>query len=247
MGDSRIMVVGASHVRAIRDAWDAERDPPVEFHNYWDTAGQPGQFVAKVAQSRAGLPPPTHVFIALAGNAHNMISIMQHDRFSIGAKVKGEIPQGQDAPYFIPRDLLNDFLRQKMAKWRPARQKLLEVFNGARFYHVHSPPPVLQVAQAADPNRLTPAQRDTLMLLSTTPSSPELRLAIYRAEAEIALGMFRDRFVGDVPPPTAALEPPGYLRPEFALEGDPTHGNCAYGRLVLDDILTRVRNQMAAA
>ena len=76
--------------------------------------------------------------------------------------------------------------------------------------------------------------------------SPLLRLKIYRIQCEFYARSAKTYGAVFFEPPAEALSPEGFLDPAFR-EIDPTHGNAAYGRLVIDQIKAVIGMEQDAA
>lgn len=66
-------------------------------------------------------------------------------------------------------------------------------------------------------------------------SAPELRLKFWRLQSALLETLCAELGVDVLPPPPDALDPDGFLSPEF-YASDATHANPAYGELVLQQV-----------
>jgi hypothetical protein len=92
------------------------------------------------------------------------------------------------------------------------------------------------VPRVDDPATLTEAQRTILAIMTTVAADPELRRAVYGVQVENTARLARSLGADVIAAPPGAVTADGFLAPAFCAHGDPTHGNTAYGRLVLDQI-----------
>jgi hypothetical protein len=242
-----LLVVGQSHVAAVRAAARAHReafpDEPrtrvihtlEEVHapefdgvtdgNY-DEARFGPKLVAAIQDQIARHQP--RVASVIGGNVHNVLALMRHPRpFDFLLSEEGPPPDA--GAEIVPGALVRAALEERL---RPdfARLRLLHGVAGP-FIHIESPPPV----------------RDEDFILARAESwfrdrapeglavaGPGLRWRMWRLvsrmmrEAVEALG---GRFM---PVPEAVFDAEGFLRIDLA--ADPTHGNEAYGGALIEKL-----------
>ena len=73
----RILVVGSSHLIAIRQAAAEAGDAAVEFFHFRRQQRDLAAFAESVRAIRAQGPVPDRVFLAFGGNEHNMIGLVR--------------------------------------------------------------------------------------------------------------------------------------------------------------------------
>lgn len=244
-----ILVVGQSHVAAIRAAADARRarDPAAPRTRILHTLqerfapeivgeGEGAHLAPALADEIAGRIARRRPLVvsAIGGNVHNALALVRHLR-PFDFHLSGETPPSGSPPpdplsdppvQPIPEALIVAALDQALARDR-LRLALLSDIAGP-LVHLESPPPI------ADDDWIA-AQADAWfvargMAVQGVAPAP-LRYRMWRltnrlmAETVASLG-------GRVQPaPAAALDAAGYLRLDFA--GDSTHGNARYGEAVI--------------
>lgn len=236
-----ILVVGQSHVAAVRDAArirrEAEPERPrtrvihtmepqyaPEIVGEGDAARFSDTLAAAIRDQIDRHRP--RVASVMGGNHHNVLGLLRHPR-PFDFRLSGEEgppldPDAEPVPEALVRAALEDGLAHDFARLR-----LLAGIAGP-FVHVESPPPVRDegwVAEAAD--AFFRARGDEAMAVA--PAGLRWRLwrlnsRIFRAMVEALGGRF-------MPVPAEAQDGDGFLLPEFA--GDATHGNAAYGEAVI--------------
>lgn len=231
-----ILAVGQSHVAAIqraarthREMWPDEPRTRV-IHTLAEPYASEGEEFGPLARAAILDQIARHqprLVSMLGGNAHNLMSLMRSARpydFILHGEEEGP-PLDPDAE-LIPEALVRAALEERLQKdfWR---LRTLHDIAGP-FIHVESPPPVIDDAfireRAEDYFRDEPGRE-------IVPASPGVRWRVWRLNARIirerveALG---GRFL---PVPPAVLDEQGFLRLDLA--ADPTHGNEAYGELLI--------------
>lgn len=174
--------------------------------------------------------PGTIVLSMLFGSEHSMMSIVEDDRphdFVLPARPDiVPLPGRQIVPWRVVRRKMQHVL-QPMAR---VMWCLREALPGARLVHCAPPPPIGSAEQilAATPHLLS----DQLAKMGVTPAP--IRLKYYLAQLGELADLTRESRITLLGPPPAALTQEGLLRPE--LGHGATHGNAAYGGLVLDQL-----------
>lgn len=230
-----ILAVGQSHVAAIqraakthRETWPDELRTRV-IHTRAEPYASEGEEFGPLARAAILDQIARHqprLVSMLGGNAHNLMSLIRSAR-SYDFILHGEEgpPLDPDAE-LIPESLVRAALEERLQKdfWR---LRMLHDIAGP-FIHVESPPPVFDevfIRDRAEDYFREEAGREIV------PAPPGVRWRVWRLNARIireqveALG---GRFL---PVPRAALDGQGFLRLDLA--ADPTHGNEAYGELLI--------------
>lgn len=248
-----ILVVGQSHLAAIRDAAAIRRarNPAATRARILHTLqpqfapeiigedgaeGEGASFAPALAEEIAARIARRRPLVvsAIGGNAHNMLALIRHPRpfdFRLDDAIDAAAPPIDRDVEPIPLALVTAALARGLARDRLRLRLLSELLSGlgaGPLVHLHSPPPV------ADDRWIAARAEDWFATrgLATAGVAPApLRHRMWRlasrliAETVTALG-------GQVQPtPAAALDAAGYLRANFA--GDATHGNAAYGEAVI--------------
>jgi hypothetical protein len=232
-----ILVVGQSHVAAIRAAAKARReaDPArartrtihtLEPHYAPEFDGE--GFSAPLADAIRDQIDRHRPLVASAmgGNVHNALALLAHPRpFDFHLSGEPSPPPDPDAEP-IAETLVTAALQAARATDR-RRLALLAAVAGP-FVHLESPPPVADAAWVA-------AQADAYFRGQgggvPTIAPPALRHRVWRLHARLVRAEVEALGGRVLPVPSAVLDAAGFLDPAFA--GDATHGNAAYGEAVL--------------
>ena len=186
-------------------------------------------------------PDPEVVVLSLGGNLHNLICLMESPvPFALGDAKAGSVPQyrpGIDAVrHFVPRDMLVKLLEQRLAPiWQQFRDFHFR-FANSRFVYLASPSPTRAGPILTKEEKEGTSSRAMTRFLVFNANPPRLRVEVSRIQAALYAAMAAQMGARFLPSPAAALTSEGLLDDAF-WDDDPTHGNAAYGRLVLDQIL----------
>lgn len=230
---NRILVIGMSHIGALRRALTAEQAGFIDMISLparlEDLDKRKGEI--KVWE-RKGLKAEV-VCLSIRGNFHSQFGLLENpEKFRLGDAVAGSVPSGESDRRFIPRDMLRAHFREQLeahlTKWY---EFLHSQFPGSRFVHVCAPPPIENEAHlCAHPGIFAPK-----MHLGIAPR--DLRLKIYELQTELYREQAARFGAVFLSPPAEALTADGFLdRTYWHL--DPTHANAQYGELVLKQILS---------
>lgn len=232
-----ILIVGQSHVAAVRDAARTRREadperPRTRVIHTLEPRYAPeldgDDFTPPLAEAVRDQIARHRPLVAsvMGGNFHNALALIRHPRpWDFRLSGEADLPPG-DGTEPIPQALVRAALEEGLARDR-ARLTALRAVAGP-FVHIESPPPLRDdalVAAGADayflerglaPGAVAPA--------SLRWRTWRLNGRLFREQAE-RLGC---RFL-PAPPETQDVD--GFLVPAFA--GDSTHGNAAYGEAVI--------------
>lgn len=232
-----ILVVGQSHVAAIRAAATLRREadparPRTRVIHTLEPRYAPefdGDDFSPALTAAIGDQIARHrplVASAMGGNVHNAIGLLAHDR-PFDFHLSGEpSPPLDPAAEPIAEALVTAAIQAARVTDR-RRLALLAALAGP-FVHLESPPPVADDAWVAA--RADAYFRDRGGVVpAIAPAALRHRIwrlhsRIVRAEVEALGGRF-------LPVPAAVLDAGGFLAPGFA--GDATHGNAAYGEATI--------------
>ena len=239
------LVVGQSHVAAIRAAARTHREAfPDEprtrvIHTVEEVHAPELENVVNGDYSRASFGPQLRSAIedqiarhaprvasVIGGNVHNVLALIRHPRpFDFLLAGDPGPPLGEGAE-LIPEALVRAVLGARLAP-DFARLRALKGIVGP-FLHIESPPPVRNDAFIA--SRAEQAFRDRTGA-PVVPADPGLRWRMWRLSSRLVQDAVEAMGCTYLPAPAAARDPDGFLRLEFA--ADPTHGNEAYGELLI--------------
>ena len=237
-----LLVIGQSHVAALRDAARVrrERDPAAPRTRVIHT-GEPAYAPDIVGDGDAArLAPPLVEAVrdqiarhdpllvsVTGGNAHNVLGLIRHHRpFDFRLSQEPSPPLDPTAELLV-EGLVSATLARMMAR-DMARLHALRALVGP-FVHVESPPPVRDdrfIAAAADLH----FRNAGIARLGISPAGLRFRLwrlacRLFRAEVE-GLGC---RFLTV---PDEVKDEDGFLLPGLA--DDATHGNARYGNILIE-------------
>jgi len=237
-----ILVIGQSHVAAIRSAAkirrEADPDRPrtrvvhtMEPRYAPELAGdgEARRFAAPLEEAIRDQIQRHAPIVASAsgGNVHNGFALIRHPR------PYDFLLSGEDGPPLDPgaEPVTEALVRAALeAGLERDRQRLREIrrIAGEGVVQLESPPPIADGAAIAE--RADAYFRDRgIAKLGVAPAG--LRYKIWRLHSRIIAQYCADLGLRFLPVPRAVQDERGFLRPEFA--GDATHGNQAYGEAVI--------------
>lgn len=235
-----VLVIGQSHVQAIRCAARSRRetDPErprtrtihtleLQYGGELEHSGQPRFSVGltRAIHDQVNRHQPI-VASVMGGNYHNVLSLVRHHR-PFDFLLSGEpSPPLDTMAEFVPEALIREMLLDGMDRDLLRLRLLAEVVGP--FQHLESPPPVADdryVAARAEEYFETRAIRS----LGVAPAG--LRYRMWRIHSRIIREACHNLGCGFIPVPHEVCDPDGFLRPAFA--GDATHGNAGYGEAMI--------------
>lgn len=241
----QITVFGMSHVGALMAAQRQDEKPHLRIINL---RTRPGLFDMKTKSLSLAAwdgPDPEVVALSLGGNLHNLISLMESPvPFALGDAVAGSVPppdlQGPDpqtdaARRFVPHDMLWALLDRRLAPTRQQFRDFHARFARSRLVYLASPPPTRAGPVLSEEEMTGTTPRAMTRYLAFNANPPALRVAVYRMHERFYAALAAENGARVLAPPAAAVTAEGLLSDAF-WDDDPTHGNAAYGRLVLDQI-----------
>lgn len=236
-----ILVIGQSHIAAIRAAAKARREADPDrlrtrvIHTMEPQyapellgEGDEAIFVPALAEA-IGEQIARHdplVASASGGNVHNGFALIRHPRpydFLLSGEEGPPLdPDAEPLSEALVRAALENGLSRDRARLRQIRRVAGAVIQ------LESPPPL------AD-NAIIAAQADAYFkdrgIASLGVASPQLRYKIWRLHSRIIAGYCAELGLGFLPVPIETRDDNGFLLPHLA--GDATHGNAAYGEAVI--------------
>ncbi|WP_343116081.1 hypothetical protein [Ostreiculturibacter nitratireducens] len=232
-----ILVVGMSHVEAIDRALD---DADRRQIRVLALNREPGIFDVKA--NRLDLSAitgccPKVVCLSLGGNFHNIFGLLELPQpIRIGDPTLGSVP-APPKRLFVPHDLMRLHFERRIDRLLSHAEAIHEHFCEARFFYLCAPPPI------ADETHLArhPGVFRSRLHMGFAPH--DLRVALHRLQRDIYAARAARNGAVFLDPPMQACDAGGFLGRDY-WANDPTHGNAAYGRLVVDQI--RAREALAA-
>jgi len=229
--DTHILVVGMSHVGAIARALTAEQKKRFTLVNLNADDGVMERENRRVNFDARNWPEPTTVCLTISGNFHHIFGLFeQPEPFRLGDAEAGSVP-ADPGRRFVPYDLLYAYFETRLKAVLGYEEQFHARFPGARFIHLCTPPPIADEAFL----RENPGQYFAKHMHRGF-APPDMRLRLYRIQSDIYAGFARKLGATFLRPDPAALDANGFLARDY-WNIDPTHGNTAYGRLVVGQIL----------
>ncbi|MHA3792057.1 hypothetical protein [Sphingomonas sp. YL-JM2C] len=237
-----ILVIGQSHVAAVRAAAKARReaDPDrprtrvihtiePQYAPEVEGEGDGARFAPALADAIREQIDRHAPLVASAsgGNVHNGFALIRHPRpYDFLLSDEDGPPLDPDAE-LVTEALVRAALEAGLERDR-VRLREIRRIAGEGVIQLESPPPL------AD-GTIIAAQADAyfrnrgIAELGVAPAG--LRYKIWRLHSRIVAGYCADLGLRFLPAPAGTRDARGFLRPEFA--GDATHGNQAYGEAVI--------------
>ncbi|WP_417723920.1 hypothetical protein [Salipiger sp.] len=176
-------------------------------------------------------PAPDVLCLCLGGNQQHAVGMVEHPQpYSVGDAATGVLPEGDEDRWFIPHAVMLDEFRNRLHPHTQLSRRLYKDIPGARHFYLNAPPPMVNWPHI----RQHPGIFRSKLHLGPPPDAIKTKLyalqsRVFRELAE----EFRAQFV-DIP--DAVKTPEGFLGDDY-YNDDPTHGNDAYGAIVLDRVL----------
>lgn len=236
-----ILVIGQSHVAAIRAAAKARREAhPDRLRTRVIHTGEPQYAPEMIGEGEEAVFSPALVAAirdqmarhgpllasASGGNVHNAFSLIRHPR------PWDFLLSGEDGPPLDPQAepiteaLVRAALEAGLARDRTRLREIRRIAGD--FVQLESPPPLADgdhIARQAD------AYFSERGIAGMGVAPPALRYRIWRLHSRIIADHCAALGVRFLPVPKQVQDERGFLRPDFA--GDATHGNQAYGEAVI--------------
>ena len=233
------LLIGHSHTQCIVEALQA-RSASVG----WGAVGRPSGGSPVVATPdgyrlepelaaglRAQIGPGTLCISTIAGNAHNVLTLVAADPpFDFRAPGSPEPidPDAVPIPYTSVRLSFGKTLAEGDLTMLQAAAAAVPEMR----VQIESPPPLRDGALIL--SRMDP------YLVERYPeaeiASPGLRMKMWRLHSDLVREACHGLGISVLGVPEEAQDPDGFLRPEFAHPTSSTHANTAYGALVADQI-----------
>lgn len=233
----KYLMVGMSHIQCLKAALSTEEVADVEIVNLKQNKDLWSRQTAKIKTGRFKTQDPDVVCICIGGNEHNQLGLLDHpDPIAVGIPEAGLTPAPEtatDAPRrLIPRAVMRDAMKAMMHKHDQMTRQLHEAFPGARFIHMSSPPPIAESEHVLDNLGIFKDR------LQNGIGPLALRKTLYEIQVELTREQAEELSADFLPAAPGALTEDGFLKEGF-YNKDPSHGNAAYGRLMLDRIFEK--------
>ena len=227
-GSRSPLLVGMSHVEAVQRA-TLERGSDLDVVNInqlprvYRPPSATLNFVGPLARR------PAKLFLSIGGNYHNILGLIENPiPFRIGDAEHGSVPQ-DETRMLVPEATMCEHFERQQAHKTEVTENIVRHFEGVPTFHLAPPPPVADLEGV----RRRPGVFRKHLHLGFAP--PELRRKLYDIEVSNLARLCERLGIVMIPAPVEAFDADGLLKAELC-ERDPTHGNTAYGHLVLDQI-----------
>ena len=217
-----ILVIGRSHTACVKKAADKAGDRHVRVINI-NRDGEPDP--ADLQRDHEAHPPVV-LGLSFDGNMHNVLCLGEHPQPFTIAGAGGPEGGRTSIPHAVMRDLFRMRIEGRMTEFVT---RYRTCFPEARLVVILPPPPL------ADLSRIETLSDVLAARVAGGFAPAEIRLAAYECQLEIYRDVAREAGVGCLEPPPAARDDSGLLAPDYTSK-DPTHGNEAYGALVLSQL-----------
>jgi hypothetical protein len=240
-----LLVIGQSHVAAIRAAAKAHREAfpgeprtrvihtleEVHAPEFVDVSEGDYSVAAFGANLRAAIQDQIArhdpiVASVMGGNVHNVLALLRHPRpfdFLLPDEPGPPLDEGAE---LVPLTLVRAALQARLGPGYARLRALREI--AGPFLQVESPPPVRDadfIARHAEKAFRDRAQGEIAA------AGPGVRWRMWRLSSRLLREAVEALGCRYLPAPSAAQDAYGFLRREFA--ADPTHANEAYGALLI--------------
>ena len=222
-----VLVYGMSHTVALANALSDEERTRFEVVQVQGNSAKEGADLLAPVRDQLQDRSPDWVVFLIGGNAHNTLSLFEHEQPFGLAGISSPQAAGRDRN-FIPISVLRSLFRQKSETMSDLAGQVLAQYPSAGRIFLSPPPPVSSEAAQADRKGSAFAGIDTEI------GEPALRRFVfeifqdsYRAVAKRLGGRFVDI-------PASACDCDHLLATRYCR--GLTHGNVLYGRLVLDQL-----------
>ena len=163
-----------------------------------------------------------------------MLGLIEHPQpFSIGDAAKGSEPDGHPDRWFIPYNLMRDDFRAREKTARNLAQKIYDQFSNAKHLMLNPPPPI------SDWEHLKTYPGIFKDKIKLGPAPNELKLKLYQIQTSIFKEIADENNADFIDLSGETTTKDGFLQSGY-FNTDPTHGNPAYGAVVLDRIVEKL-------
>ena len=227
-----ILVVGQSHTEALIAAQRRHEYPDVEIANL-NARNREVKVAEKVRQKEylPGGERRTLVASMIGGNFYNTFGLIENVvRFDFAVPGEEAFVLSADR-HLITYELIKHYFSEAMQRgFLQSIKQLRDHYAPCRFVHVCSPPPISDNKHIiAHPGGVF----KTKVQLGVAP--PKLRRKLYDLHTQAIMEFCDAEGIELLLPPKQAVTDNGFLERAYWM-ADPTHGNAAYGQLVLDQL-----------
>jgi len=226
----KFLVIGMSHIIALRNAALLEKDKSFEFINLnkYTNLLSKGQF--DIDYDEIGKIEPNYLVFSLGGNLHNIFGIVENSvPFSIG-HFSDYFEQEKLGRQLIPIYVMRDEFELQYKFLFSLSKKLCAIFSKSKIIYCNSPPPISQ-------ERLSYINQGPHFkeILNRGFAPKSLRLDLFRIQTDVVSTHAINQGAIFLDSPAEAIDNEGFLLESYC-SNDFTHANLAYGQLVLKQL-----------
>ena len=236
------LIIGHSHIKAIRDALSASTLPRDNFVTHFlpnrPLVSPSGDIDDQWRKCLILCDSAARVFLSTGGNEHTILGLPQHPvpyAFSEMLAIAGGHETAGD--HYIPSSLVKEILKKRMASTTKVIHFLAALFRN-KLYLLESPPP------SPSEEHLRTALDQNAYLIENVGrygiSPAPLRLGLWRIRSEIMKKITQALSCVYLTCPTASQDDAGYLiEPAWS---NATHANERYGAMVVEQIADVIKD-----
>lgn len=229
-----LLVIGHSHIECLAAAFDAQSfDADVRFIKLRLLEQEDKDVpLLKRIREKVGDFAPDAICSCLGGNLHNVLGLIENPLpFCVGAGAVGAIPLDATSRAFIPNALMADVFDSNIRKHLTFA--IYQAFPTAKRISMNAPPPAGEFSDIRKHPRIVRNKKG----LKACPK--DLRLHLYRIQTK-TMQRFAERAEAQfVDIDSRLVDKHGFLASEF-FGTDPTHGNSAYGTVMLHSLVREI-------
>ena len=251
VANKHLLIFGHSHLNALRRAYrrfygngeDPSAPPPfaVTFIQLHQDVFQPNIVKERgerklhdaIKQRVAVLVKkdmPSVIASCAMGNEYNTLGMLNHpQRFDFYLPSRLDLPTDETAEV-LPVDIVEDLIRIRLERTLGLYLEMISGYGSVPKIHVPPPPPIRETAYIeAYPGVFGEKAKK----FGVSPAFFRLKMWALTLEVQKKLCAAAGVILHSLP--SSVFDADGFLAKAF-LNRDPTHGNAAYGKVVLDDI-----------
>ena len=230
---SRLLVIGNSHIECLQSA--IKKNPDIKHSQVFNLSqivkngSTIKQIVLEIVENVRDFNPDS-VCVCLSGNEHNILGVLENPiPFSVGEKSKGSTSPSSKERHFIPYALMEDYFDSQLQK--PLLSLIYQSFPDTVRLYLNPPPPISDFSHI---QKYPGVFRDKLELGS---APNDLKMQLYRIQSSALRKMAEKENAIFVDVEPGLLDSEGFLNSDY-FNQDPTHGNAAYGKVMLERLIT---------
>jgi hypothetical protein len=243
-----IVIVGDSHTEAIKIALRSLQSllvNDIKIQVYRFSKVKDGRQVGDLSEDRvfgivSELAPTDLVVSAIGGNQHQVVSLIQHpipyDLLSIRSDENASIKRAE--VNLIPYNTFFEYFWNGIVNGKDGK-RLSALKDHSRSPIIHlAPPPPKKDSHYINKNHESHFSKSGILDYGVSPS--ELRLNVWRLQIEVYKKYLLGSDIGLLLPPKKSMDCDGFLAEDYSAR-DATHGNNLYGELVIDQLLSYIK------